>query len=59
MKRKCAVFVIASLFVFAMLGSARAQSDEEQLKKLETDRAAAIVKAMLQLSRSKRQTTTP
>ena len=44
MKRKCAVFVIASLFVFAMLGSARAQSDEEQLKKLETDRAAAIVK---------------
>ena len=44
MKRKCAAFVIASLFVFAMLGSAWAQSDEEQLKKLETDRAAAIVK---------------
>ena len=44
MKRKCAAFVIASLFVFAMLGSARAQSDEEQLKKLETDRAAAAVK---------------
>jgi ketosteroid isomerase-like protein len=44
MKRKCAAFVIASLLVFAMLGSARAQSDEEQLKKLDTDRAAAIVK---------------
>ena len=44
MKRKCAVFVIASLFVFVVLGSAWAQSDEEQVKKLETDRAAAAVK---------------
>jgi ketosteroid isomerase-like protein len=44
MKRNGASFVIASLFVFVMLGSARAQSDEEQLKKLETDRAAAVVK---------------
>ena len=43
MKRKCAAFVIASLFVFVMLGSAWPQSDE-QLKKLETDRAAAAVK---------------
>jgi ketosteroid isomerase-like protein len=44
MKRKCAAFVIASLFVFVVLGSAWAQSDEEQLMKLETDRAAAVVK---------------
>jgi len=44
MKQKCATFVIASLFVFVVLGSAWAQSDEEQLKKLETDRAAAAVK---------------
>jgi ketosteroid isomerase-like protein len=44
MKRKCAAFAISALFVFVMLGSARAQSDEEQLKKLETDRAAAVVK---------------
>ena len=44
MKRKRAAFGIAALFVFVMLGSARAQSDEEQLKKLETDRAAAVVK---------------
>jgi hypothetical protein len=44
MKRKCAAFVIASLFVFTMLGSAWAQSDEEQLKKFETDRADAVVK---------------
>jgi len=44
MKRKHAAFGIAALFVFVMLGSAWAQSDEEQLKKLETDRAAAVVK---------------
>ena len=44
MKRKCALFVIASLFVFVVLDSAWAQSDEEQVKKLETDRAAAAVK---------------
>jgi ketosteroid isomerase-like protein len=44
MKRKCAAFAISALFVLVMLGSARAQSDEEQLMKLETDRAAAVVK---------------
>ena len=44
MKQKCAALVISSLFVFVMLGSAWAQSDEEQLKKLETDRATAVVK---------------
>ena len=44
MKGKYAAFGIAALFVFVMLGSAWAQSDEEQLKKLETDRAAAAVK---------------
>ena len=44
MKRKCAAFVIASLFVFTMLGSAWAQSDEGQLKKFETVRADAVVK---------------
>ena len=44
MKRKYTAFGIAALFVFVMLGSAWAQSDEEQLKKLETDRAAAAVK---------------
>jgi ketosteroid isomerase-like protein len=44
MKRKCAAFAIASLFVFTMLGSALGQGDEEQLKKFETDRAAAVVK---------------
>jgi Domain of unknown function (DUF4440) len=43
MKRKYAALGIAALFVFVMLGSAWPQSDE-QLKKLETDRAAAAVK---------------
>ena len=43
MKRKYTAFGIAALFVFVMLGSAWPQSDE-QLKKLETDRAAAAVK---------------
>src|SRR5437867_6257273 len=43
MKRKYAAFGIAAPFVFVMLGSAWPQSDE-QLKKLETDRAAAAVK---------------
>jgi hypothetical protein len=47
MKRKYTAFGIAALFVFVMLGSAWAQSDEEQLKKLETDRAAAAVKGDL------------
>jgi ketosteroid isomerase-like protein len=44
MKRKYAALGIAMLFVFVTLGSALAQSDEAQLKKLETDRAAAAVK---------------
>ena len=44
MKRKCAALVISSFFVFVMLGSAWAQSDEEQLMKLEADRAVAVVK---------------
>jgi ketosteroid isomerase-like protein len=44
MKRRCRVFVIASVFVLAVLGSAWAQNVEEQLKKFETDRAAAVVK---------------
>ena len=44
MKRQWAALVISAVFVFVMLGSARAQTDEEQLKKLETDRAAAVVK---------------
>ncbi len=44
MKQKYAAFGIAALFVVVMLGSAWAQSVEEQLKKLETDRAAAAVK---------------
>ena len=34
----------ALLVVFAILGWAQAQSAEEQLKKMETDRAAAVVK---------------
>ena len=46
MKRKYAAFGIAALFVFVMLGSAWPQSDE-QLKKLETDRAAAAVKGVV------------
>jgi len=46
MKRKCTAFGIAALFVFVMLGSAWPQSDE-QLKKLETDRAAAAVKGVV------------
>jgi ketosteroid isomerase-like protein len=44
MNRKCAAFVVASFLVFAALGSAWAQNVEEQLKKMETDRAAAVVK---------------
>ena len=44
MKQKYAAFGIAALFVVVMLGSAWAQSVEGQLKKLETDRAAAAVK---------------
>ncbi len=44
MKRKYSVFV-TTVFVFAvLLTSARAQDVKEQLKKLEMDRAAAVVK---------------
>ena len=45
MNRRCIGFVIASVLAFAaLLGSAWAQNVEEQLKKIETDRAAAVVK---------------
>jgi ketosteroid isomerase-like protein len=44
MNRRCIALAIASVFLLAALGSAWAQSAEEQLKKLETDRAAAAVK---------------
>lgn len=40
MKRICAAIVV----VFAMLGWAWAQGVEEQIKKMETERAAAVVK---------------
>ena len=46
MNRKCNVFVITSvLSLAALLGLAWAASVEEELMKLETDRAAAAVKA--------------
>jgi len=44
MNRRCIALAIASFFLLAALGSAWAQSAEEQLKKLEMDRAAAAVK---------------
>ena len=45
MKQRCFAFLIASVFcVAALLGLAWAASVEEELKKLETDRAAAVVK---------------
>ena len=45
MNRRCTGFVIASvLSLAALLGLAWAASVEEELKKLETDRAAAVVK---------------
>jgi ketosteroid isomerase-like protein len=45
MHRKYSAFVLASLFVLATLCiSAAAQNVEDQIKKLETDRAAAVVK---------------
>jgi ketosteroid isomerase-like protein len=45
MNRRFAAFAVASLFVLATLcGSAAAQGVEDQIKKLETDRAAAVVK---------------
>jgi ketosteroid isomerase-like protein len=44
MRRTCSA-LMATLFVFAvLLASASAQDAAEQLKKLETDRAAAVVK---------------
>ena len=48
MSRKFGAFAIASLFVVAVLCSAvAAQSVEDQIKKMETDRAAAVVKGDL------------
>ncbi len=48
MNRRCAVYAIASLFDLAMLcGAASAQGVEDQIKKLEIDRAAAVVKGDL------------
>ncbi len=45
MNRSCTRFVIASVLSFvALLGLAWAANVEEELKKLETDRAAAAVK---------------
>ncbi len=45
MKRTSTVFATTALFVLAMLCvSASAQSVEEQIKKMEIDRAAAVVK---------------
>jgi Domain of unknown function (DUF4440) len=44
MNRKLAVLAIGMVFLLGTFGSALAQSDEEQLKKFETDRAAAVVK---------------
>jgi ketosteroid isomerase-like protein len=45
MNRRFAVFAIASLFVLGTLcGSAAAQGVADQIKKMETDRAAAVVK---------------
>ncbi len=44
MRRKCSALVATVLVLAALIGSARAQDVREQLKKLETDRAAAVVK---------------
>ncbi len=45
MNRRCTVFLITSVLALtALLGLAWAASVEEELKKLETDRAAAAVK---------------
>ena len=50
MNRQCAVFAVAALFVLATLcGSAAGQSVEDQIKKMEIDRAAAVVKGDLAL----------
>ena len=60
MNRRCTAVVIASVLSLAtLLGLAWAANVEEELKKLETDRAAArLLKAMWQRSKSKRPTTT-
>ncbi|MGB6385431.1 MAG: nuclear transport factor 2 family protein [Terriglobales bacterium] len=45
MNRRFAAFAVVSLFILATLcGSAAAQSVEDEIKKIETDRAAAVVK---------------
>jgi hypothetical protein len=45
MNSKCAAFVVALvLSLAALLGLAWAANVEDELKKLETDRAAAVVK---------------
>jgi ketosteroid isomerase-like protein len=44
MNKKGSVLAIALVFVLGALGSAWAQNVEEQLKKFETDRSAAVVK---------------
>jgi ketosteroid isomerase-like protein len=45
MNRRCAALAVTTLFAFATFcGSAVAQSVEDQLKKLETERAAATMK---------------
>jgi len=45
MKRKIAVLSFALVFLAAFCVSAAAQNTEEELKKLEMDRAAAVVKS--------------
>lgn len=50
MNRKFAAFAVAPLFVIAVLcSSVAAQSVENQIKKMETDRAAAVVKGDMAL----------
>lgn len=45
MNQRCATLAIVSIFVLATLcGSAAAQGVEDQLKKIETERAAAVVR---------------
>lgn len=50
MNRRFAAFAVASLFVIAVLcSSVAAQSVEDQIKKMETARAAAVVKGDMAL----------
>jgi ketosteroid isomerase-like protein len=44
MRLKCSTFVATVFVLTASIGSAWAQDAKEELKKLETDRAAAVVK---------------